>query len=109
VFTGSQMAIHPHAMSLAYGVSKASVHALVKNLVKFFVSKHIRVNAVAPGFVETNWHLHKPETVRNSINSKIAVGRFCAPEEIADVYMLLLNNTYMNGEIVECDGGYNFK
>lgn len=106
VFTGSLMGIHPHAMSLSYGVSKAAVHALVKNLVKFLAPKHIRVNAVAPGFVETDWHRNKPAEIRRAITDKVAAGRFCNPEEVAEVYLMLLHNTYMNGEVVVCDGGY---
>jgi len=108
-FTGSLMGIYPHSLSLAYGVTKASVHALVKNLVKFFAEKGIRVNGVAPGFVDTEWQKNKPDEIRNSINSKLIAGRFCAPEELTDIYMMLINNNYMNGEIVVCDGGYNYK
>jgi len=108
-FTGSLMAIHPHSVSLAYGVTKASVHALVKNLVKFFTEKQIRINAVAPGFVDTEWQKNKPAEIRDNITNKLASGRFCTPEELTDVYMLLINNQYMNGEIVVCDGGYSYK
>jgi 3-oxoacyl-[acyl-carrier protein] reductase len=81
----------------------------VKNLVKFFAVKSIRVNGVAPGFVDTEWQKNKPAEIRNSINSKLAAGRFCSPEELTDVFMLLINNGYMNGEIVVCDGGYSYK
>ena len=49
VFTGSLMGIQPHSVSLAYGVTKSAVHALVKNMVKFLVPYELRVNAVAPG------------------------------------------------------------
>jgi len=108
-FTGSLMAIHPHSVSLSYGVSKAAVHSLIKNLVKFLTDKKIRVNGVAPGFVDTEWQKNKPAEIRNNINNKMAAGRFCLPEEITDVYMLLINNQYINGEIVVCDGGYSFK
>lgn len=109
IFTGSLMAIQPHSLSLAYGVTKAAVHALVKNLVKFLMEKQIRVNAVAPGFVDTEWQKNKPEEIRQNITRKVAVGRFCDPEELTDVYMLLINNHYMNGEIVVCDGGYSYQ
>ncbi|MDD4922571.1 MAG: SDR family NAD(P)-dependent oxidoreductase [Bacteroidales bacterium] len=108
-FTGSLMGIEPHSVSLAYGVTKASVHALVKNLVKFFTEKQIRINAVAPGFVDTEWQKTKPAEIRKNITNKLAAGRFCTPEELTDVYMLLINNQYMNGEIVICDGGYSYK
>lgn len=106
VFTGSLMGIHPHAMSLAYGVSKSAVHALVKNLVKFMAPKQIRVNAVAPGFVETDWHRNKPSTIRSNITNNLVAGRFGQPKEVAEVYLMLIRNTYMNGEVVVCDGGY---
>ncbi|MDR2119660.1 MAG: SDR family oxidoreductase [Tannerella sp.] len=109
VFTGSLMGIEPHAMSLSYGVTKAAVHALTKNLVKFMAPYGIRVNAVAPGFVDTDWQKSKPEAVRRSIESKIALGRFCSPEEVAGVYRMLIENSYLNGEVVVADGGYSYK
>jgi 3-oxoacyl-[acyl-carrier protein] reductase len=109
IFTGSLMGILPHAMSLSYGVTKASVHALVRNLVKFLAPYGIRVNAVAPGFVDTEWQKNKPAEIRRSIESKIASGRFCDPDELAGVYKLLIENTYINGEIIIADGGYSYK
>jgi len=109
VFTGSLMGIEPHATSLSYGVTKAAVHALTKNLVKFLTPYNIRVNAVAPGFVDTEWQKNKPEEIRRSIEQKIALGRFCRPEEIAEVYKMLIENNYLNGEIIVVDGGYSYK
>ncbi|MDR1357444.1 MAG: SDR family oxidoreductase [Tannerellaceae bacterium] len=108
-FTGSLMGIRPHSVSLAYGVSKSSVHALVGNLVKFLAPYGIRVNGVVPGFVETQWHEGKPQEIRRSIEGKIALGRFCAPEEVAGVYRMLIENSYVNGEIIVVDGGYSYK
>lgn len=109
VFTGSSMGIHPHSVSLAYGVTKSGVHALVKNLVKFLVPHKLRVNAVAPGFVDTEWQKTKPAEIRKSIESKIALGHFCDPDELAEVYKMLIENTYFNGEVVVVDGGYSYK
>ena len=109
IFTGSLMGILPHAQSLSYGVTKAAVHALVKNLVKFLTPYQIRVNAVAPGFVDTGWHKNKPDGIRQSIESKIAAGRFCDPDEIAGIYQLLIENQYINGEIIVADGGYAYQ
>ncbi len=103
------MGVHPHAVSLSYGVSKAAVHALTKNLVKSLAPVGIRVNAVAPGFVDTDWQKGKPAEIRQSIESKIALGRFCTPEEIADVYKMVIENQYLNGEIITVDGGYSYK
>ncbi|MGL5787364.1 MAG: SDR family NAD(P)-dependent oxidoreductase [Bacteroidales bacterium] len=109
VFTGSLMGIFPHSVSLAYGVTKAAEHALVKNLVKFLTPYKVRVNGVAPGFVDTEWQKTKPAEIRKSIESKVAEGRFCTPEELTDAYMLLIQNKYMNGEILVADGGYSYK
>ena len=109
IFTGSLMGILPHAMSLSYGVTKATVHSLVKNLVKFLAPHDIRINAVAPGFVDTEWQKNKPSEIRKSIESKISLGRFCDPDELAGVYKMLVENTYMNGEIIIADGGYSYK
>jgi 3-oxoacyl-[acyl-carrier protein] reductase len=109
VFTGSLMGKIPHAMSLSYGVTKSAVHALVKNLVKFLAPYNIRVNAVAPGFVDTEWQKNKPAEIRKNIENKVALGRFCTPEELAEVYKLIIDNSYINGEVITVDGGYSYK
>lgn len=109
VFTGSLMGIEPHSVSLAYGVTKSAVHALVKNMVKFLVPYKLRVNAVAPGFVDTEWQKTKPAEIRRNIENKVSLGRFCDPEELAEVYKMLIVNSYFNGEVVVVDGGYSYK
>lgn len=109
LFTGSMMGIYPHSLSLSYGVSKSAVHSLVKNLVKFMAPYKVRVNAIAPGFVDTEWHNTKPAELRKSIESKIAVERFCAPDELAEVYKTIIENGYLNGEIITVSGGYSYK
>ncbi len=109
VFTGSSMGIHPHSVSLAYGVTKNAIHSLVQNLVKFLAPYRIRVNGVAPGFVDTEWQKNKPAEIRRNIENKVSLGRFCAPEEVADVYRMLIVNNYFNGEVVVVDGGYSYK
>ncbi|MDR2809818.1 MAG: SDR family oxidoreductase [Tannerellaceae bacterium] len=109
VFTGSLMGIQPHSVSLAYGVTKSAVHSIVRNMVKFLNPYEIRVNAVAPGFVDTEWQKNKPAEIRNNIENKIALRRFADPEEIADVYKMLIENNYFNGEIIVTDGGYSYR
>ena len=109
VFTGSLMGIQPHSVSLAYGVTKSAVHALVKNMVKFLVPYELRVNAVAPGFVDTEWQKTKPAEIRRNIENKVSLGRFCDPGELAEVYKMLVENSYFNGEVIVVDGGYSYK
>lgn len=109
VFTGSLMGILPHSVSLSYGVTKAAVLALAKNLVKYFEGTNTTVNAIAPGFVETDWQKNKPQEIRNNIYNKTAIKRFAAPEEIADAVRFCINNAFVNGSIIEVSGGYCFK
>ena len=109
VFTGSLMGIQPHSVSLVYGVTKGAIHALVRNMVKFLVPYELRVNAVAPGFVDTEWQKTKPVEIRRNIENKVALSRFCEPEELAEVYKMLIENSYFNGEVIVVDGGYSYK
>ena len=109
VFTGSLMGEYPHSVSLAYGVTKSAVHALVKNMVKFMAPYKIRVNAIAPGFVDTEWQKTKPAEIRKNIENKIALERFCDPGELAQVYKLIVENNYLNGEIITVSGGYSYR
>lgn len=109
IFTGSSMTVFPHSVSLAYGITKSAVHALVKNLVKFLTPYEIRVNCVAPGFVDTEWQKEKPAEVRQNIMKKISLKRFAKPEEVASVYLFIISNQYLNGEIIAIDGGYSYE
>ena len=109
VFTGSLMGVLPHSVSLSYGVTKAAVLALAKNLVKFFEGTNTTVNAIAPGFVETDWQKNKPQEIRNNIYNKTAIKRFAEPEEIADAVRFCINNAFVNGSVIEVSGGYCFK
>lgn len=109
IFTGSSMAVFPHSVSLSYGVTKSAVHAMVKNLVKFLAPYDIRINCVAPGFVDTEWQKDKPSLLREKIMEKISLRRFSKPEEVASVYLFIIENRYLNGEIISIDGGYSFE
>lgn len=109
VFIGSMMAVYPHATSLPYGVTKAALHALAKNLVKDFEGTGTTVNVIAPGFVDTDWQKNKPQEIRDNICRKTALHRFASPEEVADAVLFLLRNAFVNGAIIELSGGYNYK
>ena len=109
VFMGSMMGVLPHSVSLSYGVTKAAVIALAKNLVKEFAGTDTTVNVIVPGFVETEWQKNKPEVIRKSICAKTAAGRFATPEEIADAVRFCMNNAFVNGSVIEVSGGYNFR
>lgn len=109
IFTGSQMAVHPHATVLSYGVTKAAVCALAKNLVKEFEGTGTTVNAVIPGFVATPWQKEKPEEVKQNIYNKTAIHRFASVDEIVDAYRFCIDNPFVNGSMLEVNGGYCYK
>lgn len=109
IFTGSQMGLMPHAMVLAYGVTKAAVHALAKNLVKEFEGTGTTVNAIVPGFVETPWQKEKPEEIKQNIYRKTAIHRFASIDEVVDAYRFCIDNPFVNGSLIEVNGGYSYK
>ena len=109
LFTGSQMGLMPHAMVLSYGVTKAAVHALAKNLVKEFEGTDTTVNAIVPGFVETPWQKEKPEQIKQNIYNKTAIHRFATVDEVVDAYRFCIDNPFVNGSLIEVNGGYSYK
>jgi NAD(P)-dependent dehydrogenase (short-subunit alcohol dehydrogenase family) len=72
-----------------------------------------RVNAVSPGIIDTPWWNAWPKEQREATFARIAadspVGRIGQPEDIAQAILLLLENTFMTGTVVECDGGIRIK
>ncbi|MBR4365481.1 MAG: SDR family oxidoreductase [Bacteroidaceae bacterium] len=109
LFTGSQMGLSPHATVLAYGVTKAAIHALTKNLVKEFEGTGTTVNAIVPGFVETPWQKEKPEQIKQNIYKKTAIHRFASVDEVVDAYRFCIDNPFVNGSLIEVNGGYSYK
>ena len=109
LFTGSQMGLMPHAMVLSYGVTKAAVHALTKNLVKEFEGTGTTVNAIVPGFVATPWQKDKPEQIKKNIYNKTAIHRFATVDEVVDAYRFCIDNSFVNGSLIEVNGGYSYK
>lgn len=108
LFTGSYAGQQAYSSSLVYGVTKAAVHFLTKSLVKEFEPRGVRVNAIAPGFIETEWHRNRTPESYARINKKIALHRFGEVSEVADMAYAVLTNKYMNGSIVDIHGGYDF-
>lgn len=109
IFTGSQMGLNPHATVLAYGVAKAAVHALCKNLVKEFEGTGTTVNTIVPGFVNTPWQKNKPEEIKHNIHKKTAIHRFAEIAEIVDGFRFCIDNPFVNASLIEINGGYNYK
>ncbi len=109
IFIGSVLGVYAHASSIPYSVSKTAVHGLAKALVKEYCERQIRVNAIAPGFTETPWQKEKPMEQRERICQKISLHRFAEAKEIAEIVWGVINSTYINGALIEADGGYCYK
>lgn len=108
LFMGSHAGQATYSSSLVYSVSKAAVLFMARSMVKLFDAQNIRVNAIAPGFIETRWQDARSAESRERINAKIAAHRFGTPEEVAELSYHVLTNEYLNGSIYDVHGGYDF-
>ncbi len=94
----------------AYAASKGGVAQLTKALANDWAGRGLNVNAVAPGYIETDMNaalIADPARFRE-ISSRIPAGRFGKPEEIAPAVLFLASDaaSYLNGCILPVDGGY---
>ena len=88
-----------------YSASKSALIGFTKSLAKEVTSKGITVNAIAPGFVDTDMTKKIPENIKEKILEQIPMKRFAAPEEIADVVLFLCDATYITGTVIDVNGG----
>ena len=90
---------------VAYSASKGAVNAFTKALAKELAPSHIRVNAIAPGILDTRMNAHLSEKETAEIREQIPAGYIASPEEAAQAMLRLLEMPeYFNGEIVRFDG-----
>ncbi len=90
-----------------YSASKSALLGFTKSLAKELGPRNITVNAVAPGFIETDMTAGLQEELKERYKSNIALGRFGSPEEVADVVLFLSSDmaSYITGEIIHVNGG----
>jgi len=90
-----------------YAASKGGLIGFTKSLARELASRNIRVNAIAPGFIETEMTLSLPEEVRKGYAERIPLGRMGKPSDIAEVTAFLLGDasSYVNGIVIPVDGG----
>jgi 3-oxoacyl-[acyl-carrier protein] reductase len=91
-----------------YASAKAGVMALTKVLSKELARRRIRVNAVAPGVVDTEMGQSIPEENRKAMLANVPLGRFAEPGEIADVIVFLASDmaSYVTGQTIHVNGGW---
>ncbi len=90
-----------------YSATKSALLGFTKSLAKELGPRNITVNAVAPGFIETDMTANLPDQVKEWYMSHIVLNRFGKPEEIADVVLFLSSEmaSYITGEIIHVNGG----
>jgi 2-keto-3-deoxy-L-fuconate dehydrogenase len=96
----------------AYSISKAAVIGLTKAIAADYTSKGIRVNAIAPGTVDSpslrqRWAgTENPEAALQAFVARQPMGRIGEPEEVADLALYLATATYTTGQVYVIDGGW---
>lgn len=90
-----------------YAASKAGIIAMSQSLARELASRHIRVNCVAPGFIETDMTRVLSEDIVESMQKQIPLGRFGQVEDVANAIVFLASNeaSYITGQVLNIDGG----
>jgi 3-oxoacyl-[acyl-carrier protein] reductase len=99
--------IHPLAGQANYAAAKAGVIGFTKALAQEVAPYNIRVNAVAPGFVDTDMTATLSEKYREKVMKMVPLGRFGASDEVAQAVVFLVSDAsrYITGQVIQIDGG----
>ena len=102
----SVIELHGNFGQANYAAAKAGIIGFTKSAAIELAKKGITVNAIAPGFIETEMIAAMPDEVRARILERIPMGRFGHPEEIAQaVAFLVTSGDYITGQVITIDGG----
>lgn len=105
----SIVGIRGNAGQVNYSASKAGIIGMTKSLAKEFASRNIRVNAVAPGFIETDMTGELKDEQIENLKKDIPLKRLGNVEDIANLVSFLAKNesSYITGQVISVDGGMN--
>jgi 3-oxoacyl-[acyl-carrier protein] reductase len=108
VFVSSIVGVAGNAGQSAYSATKAGLLGLTKSLAKELGSRNVRVNAVAPGLIETDMTAAMPEAARAHYLQTIALGRAGTPDDVAGAVTFLASDAarYVTGQTIVVDGGF---
>ncbi len=107
VNVASVVGIDGNAGQVNYAASKAGIIGLTKSLAKEVASRNILVNAVAPGYIDTDMTRALSHEQRQAVLQYIPLQRTGKPEDVAKLVAFLVSedNQYITGQVIRCDGG----
>lgn len=96
-----------NAGNAAYGASKAAIASVTRTMAKEFAKTGVRVNAIAPGFVDTDMNAQITNDYLSEMQNQIALGKIASSEEVANLVCFLASDeaSYITGQIIRIDGG----
>jgi 3-oxoacyl-[acyl-carrier protein] reductase len=107
VNVSSVSGIRPMAGQVNYAAAKAGIIGFTRSLAKEVAPYNVRVNAVAPGFIDTDMTAQLGEKFRDKALQQIPLGRFGTAGEVAHAVLFLVSDAsrYMTGQVLQIDGG----
>lgn len=88
-----------------YAASKAGLIGLTKSVAREVANRGIRVNAIAPGFIESDMTDAIPEKMKDAMIAQVPMKRIGTAEEVANVALFLAEQEYITGQVIAIDGG----
>lgn len=92
---------------VAYSISKAGLDGLTKSLAKELGPSNIRVNSIAPGIIDTDMNKKISEEDKKALIEEIPLGKIGSVSDIADCVLDLYSSSYITGQIIQINGGWN--
>lgn len=108
VNTSSMYGLVGTTMSFAYSASKGAINQMTRSLALTYAHDNIRVNAVAPGYVDTPILASVPKEMKDAMANQLPIGRLGKDVEIASLICYLLSDeaSFITGAIISIDGGF---
>lgn len=111
VNTSSMYGLVGSTTSFAYSASKGAINQMTRSLALTYARENIRVNAIAPGYVDTPILSMVPDNIKEAMGTELPIGRLGKDTEIANLICYLLSDdaSFITGSIIPIDGGFTAK
>lgn len=111
VNTSSMYGLVGSTTSFAYSASKGAINQMTRSLALIYARENIRVNAIAPGYVDTPILSMVPDNIKEAMGTELPIGRLGKDTEIANLICYLLSDdaSFITGAIIPIDGGFTAK